>query len=174
MRISKLVFLIGLPALLMLAPLTAAYAQGSGVYLGGAWGGYSINESTLDDNDDLLKAYIGGQFTDWFGIEGSWVDFDRLDRGSNRFEADGKGLAAVLSLPYSDTSAIYAKAGEFWWESDSTLGGAVGGRDGNDPFYGAGLKLGFTKNLALRLEWERYDVADIDLDTASVGLQFLF
>jgi hypothetical protein len=26
----------------------------------------------------------------------------------------------------------------------------------------------------LRLEWERYDVADIDLDTASIGLQFLF
>lgn len=174
MRISKLVFLIGLPALLMLAPFAAAYAQRPGVYLGAAWGGYSINESALDDNDDLLKAYIGGQFTDWFSIEGSWVDFDRLDKAGDRFDADGKGLAAVLSFPLSDKSAIYAKAGEFWWESDSVLGGVVGDKDGNDPFFGAGLNLGFTRNLALRLEWERYDVAHTDLDTASVGLQFHF
>lgn len=174
MRISKLAFLIGLPALLLLAPFTATYAQRPGVYLGGAWGGYSINESTLDDNDDLLKAYVGGQFTDWFGIEGSWVDFDRLDRAGDRFEADGKGLAAVLSLPFSDTSAIYVKAGEFWWESDSVLGGVAGDKDGSDAFFGAGLKLGFTRNLAMRLEWERYDVSHVDLDTASIGLQFLF
>jgi OmpA-OmpF porin, OOP family len=174
MRISKLVSLIGLPAVLAIAPFTAAQAQRPGLYLGGAWGAYSIDESALDDNDDLLKAYIGGQFTNWLGIEGSWVDFDRLDRAGNRFEADGKGLAAVFSLPISDTSAIYAKAGQFWWESDSVLGGVAGDRDGNDAFYGAGLNLGFTKHTALRLEWERYDVADIDLDTASVGLQFLF
>lgn len=174
MRIGKLAFLIGLPALLWLAPFGASYAQRPGVYLGGAWGGYSINESTLDDNDDMLKAYVGGQFTDWFGVEGSWVDFDRLDRAGDRFEADGKGLAAVFSLPFSDTSAIYAKAGEFWWESDSVLGGVAGDRDGNDAFYGAGLKLGFTRNLAMRLEWERYDVSHADLDTGSIGLQFLF
>jgi hypothetical protein len=174
MHISKLVCLLGLPTVLSLAPFTAAQAQSPGVYLGAAWGAYSINESTLDDNDDLVKAYLGGQFTNWFGIEGSWVDFNRLDRAGDRFEADGKGLAAVFSLPFSDASAFYVKAGEFWWESDSVLGGVVGDRDGNDAFYGAGFKLGFNKHLALRLEWERYDVADIDLDTASIGLQFLF
>jgi OmpA-OmpF porin, OOP family len=174
MRISKLVSLIGLPTVLALAPFTAAQAQRPGLYLGAAWGAYSIDESALDDNDDLWKAYFGGQFTNWLGIEGSWVDFNRMDSAGNRFEADGKSLAAVLSLPISDTSAIYAKAGQFWWESDSALGGLVGDRDGNDPFFGAGFKLGFAKHAALRLEWERYDVADIDLDTASVGLQLQF
>lgn len=174
MRINKLVSLIGLSAVFALAPLAAAHAQHPGFYLGGAWGAYSINESTLDDNDDLLKIYAGGQFTDWFGVEGSWVDFDRLDRNNNRFEADGKGLAAVFSLPISDMSTVYAKAGEFWWESDSVLGGATGNRDGNDAFIGAGFNLGFSKHTALRLEWERYDVANVDLDTASIGLRFLF
>jgi hypothetical protein len=101
MRISRFVSLVGLPTVPALAPFTAAHAQRPGLYLGAAWGAYSINESALDDNDDLLKAYIGGQFTNWFSIEGSWVDFDHLDRAGNRFEADGKGLAAVFSLPVS-------------------------------------------------------------------------
>lgn len=175
MRISKLALLIGLPVVLGLAPFAAAHAQRPGVYLGGAWGAYSINESSLDDHDDLLKGYLGGQFNHWFGIEGSWVDFNRLDNGAgDKFKADGRGLAAVFSLPLSDKSAAYAKAGEFWWKSDSVLGGVVGDRDGNDEFYGAGLKLGFNRNLALRLELERYDVRQVDLDTATVGLQFQF
>jgi hypothetical protein len=175
MRISKLVSLVGLPAVLVLVPFTAAHAQQTGFYLGGAWGAYSINESTLDDNDDLLKAYLGGQFTNRFGIEGSWVDFNRLDNGAgDKFKADGKGLAAVFSLPFSDRSAVYVKAGEFWWNADSVLGGRLGDRDGNDAFYGAGFKLGFTQHFALRLEWERYDVTHVDFDTATIGLQFLF
>jgi len=175
MRISKLVLLFGLPVVLVLVPFAAAHAQHPGVYLGGAWGAYSINESEFDDHDDLLKAYLGGQFNNWFGIEGSWVDFNRLDNGAgDKFKVDGSGLAAVFSFPLSDKSAAYVKAGEFWWKSDSVLGGVVGDRDGNDEFYGAGLKLGFNRHLALRLELERYDVTHVDLDTATIGLQFQF
>jgi OOP family OmpA-OmpF porin len=174
MRIRKISSLIGLSAALSLGLLTAAQAKDSGIYLGASWGAYSIKESDLDDNDDVLKAVVGGQFNDWFGVEGSWTDFSRVIGGGDRFESDGKGLAAVFSMPVWDKSSVFVKAGQFWWESDSSLGGALGASKGNDPFWGGGLKFGFTDHLALRLEAERYEVADTNLNTFTAGLEFKF
>lgn len=174
MRINKLSSLIGLTAALVLGPLTAAQAKGTGIYLGASWGAYSIKKSDLDDNDDVLKAVFGGQINDWFGVEGSWVDFNRVSNGNDRFESDGKGLAAVFSMPVSPVSTAFAKVGQFWWESDSSLGGSLGASKGNDPFWGGGFKFGFNNSLALRLEAERYEVADTNLNTFTVGLEVKF
>lgn len=174
MRIHKLSSLIGLSTALLLGPLTAAQAQKPGLYVGAGVGAYSIKESNLSDNDHVIKAYVGGQFTNWFGIEGSWTDFNRTNSGSNRFEADGAGLAAVFSLPIGPTSSLFIKGGQFWWKSDSVLGGTLGASDGNDPFWGVGVKVGFNDHLAIRLEVERYDVADIHLNTLTGGLEFKF
>ena len=174
MRINKLSSLIGLSAALVLGPMAAAQAKGPGIYLGASWGAYSIKKSDLDDNDDVLKAVIGGQFNDWFGVEGSWTDFNRVSSGGDRFESDGKGLAAVFSMPVWATSSAFLKAGQFWWESDSSLGRALGASKGNDPFWGGGFKFGFNDHLALRLEGERYEVADTNLNTFTVGLELKF
>jgi len=174
MRIGKPISLIGLSAALLLGLSTAAQAKGPALYLGGAWGAYSIKQSNLDDNDNVLKAYVGIQFTDWFGIEGSWTDFNRLNNAGDRFDADGRGLAAVISLPLGSTSSVFAKGGQFWWDSDSFLGGVLGASKGNDPFWGAGLKLGFNEHVGLRLEVERYDVGEINLRTFTAGIEFKF
>lgn len=118
------------------APM-AALAR-PGVSIGGSRAAYRINESDLDEHDDLLTAFVGAKFTDWFGIEGTWTDFNHVDNGSSRLDADGKGLAAVLSAPIGLFSSVFAKAGQFCWDANSRLGGAVGDRDGNDPLFGAG------------------------------------
>lgn len=174
MRIKKCCSFIALSTVLLLGPLTAAHAQKPGLYVGAGLGAYRINESDLSDNDHLLKAYVGGQFNNWFGVEGSWTDFNRTNSGSNRFKADGGGLAAVFSLPMGSTSSIFAKAGHFWWKADSELGGTVGDSDGNDPFFGVGAKLGFNNHVALRIEVERYDVASVELYTLTGGVEFKF
>lgn len=175
MQINKLSALIGLSAALLLGPLTAAQAQKNGLYVGAAAGAYSIKESNLNDNDHALKAYVGGQFTRWFGVEGSWADFNRLNNsGGDNFESDGAGLAAVFSLPIGPTSSLFIKGGQFWWKADSVLGGVLGASSGNDPFWGVGAKIGFNKHLAIRIEVERYDVAEIHLNTVMGGLEFTF
>lgn len=175
MRITKLRSLLGLSTVLLLGPLTAAQAQKPGLYVGAAVGAYSIDESNLNENDRVLKAYVGGQFTNWLGVEGSWTDFNRVDNsGGDKFEADGAGAAVVLSLPMGSTSSLFVKGGQFWWNSDSVLGGTLGASDGNDPFWGAGVKVGFNDHLRIRLEVERYDVAEIKLYTLMGGLEFKF
>ncbi len=174
MRINKLYSLIGLSTVLWLGPLTAVHAQKPGLYVGAGVGAYSIDESALSDNDHVLKAYVGGQFTSWLGVEGSWTDFNRTDSGSNRFKADGAGLAVVFSLPIGPTSSIFIKGGQYWWRADSFLGGTLGDSDGNDPFFGVGAKLGFNDHIAIRFEVERYDVASIELYTLTGGVEFKF
>ena len=174
MRINKLYSLIGLSAVLLLGPLTAAQAQKPGLFVGVGVGAYSIDESDLSDNDHVIKAFVGGQFTNWFGVEGSWTDFNRTNSGSDRFEADGAGLSVVFSLPMGSTSSIFIKGGQYWWKSDSLLGGTLGASDGNDPFYGVGVKLGFNDHVAVRIEVERYDVASIELYTLTGGIEFKF
>ena len=54
------------------------------------------------------------------------------------------------------------------------LGRSVRSSKGNDPLWGAGFKFGFNDHLALRLEAERYDVADTHLNTVTAGLKFKF
>lgn len=174
MRINKLSSIIGLSTTLVLGPMAAAQANDPEIYLGASWGAYSINESELDDNDDMLKAVIGGNINDWFGVEGSWVDFKRIIGANDRFESDGKGLAAVFSMPVGNNSSAFVKVGQFWWDSESSLGGALGASSGNDPFWGGGLKFSFTEFLALRLDAERYEVADTDLNAFTIGLEFNF
>jgi hypothetical protein len=177
MKIGKLVYLVGVPCAFLLGPVSATYAdayQGPAFYLGGSWGAYSVDQGDLDEHDNLLKGFIGAQFNSWFGVEGTWTDLNKVKSGLSNFDSDGKGLAAVLSLPFSDSSAVFIKGGQFWWDGHSTIGNTVGDGDGDDPFYGIGVNFGFTPNLAVRLEGERYDVMDIDLDTVSIGLQYTF
>lgn len=149
-------------------PWTAAQA---GPYIGASWGAYQIEESNLDDNDNLWKAYGGATIAGLFGVEVSRVDFNKVGSGTASFEGDGWGLSGVLSFPLGSNS-LFVKAGQFWWDSESGLGGAVRSRDGDDPFYGVGFKFG--EGVGLRLEWERYDVADVDFNTYSIGIQIGF
>jgi hypothetical protein len=158
--------------LLGASALACSGAAQAGPYIGASWGAYSIDESNLDDNDDLWKAYAGYTFNDIIGVEGTWVDFSRAGTGSSSFEADGWGLSAVVALPLPIVPTIFAKAGQFWWDSETAVGGLPAGDDGNDPFFGAGIVFGGP--LGLRLEWERYDIADIDVDSYSIGIQFGF
>lgn len=173
---NKITSRLALLGTLLLVPVAATHAAAAnGLYVGAAWGAYTVDESSLDDNDDMLKGFVGIQINEMFGIEGQWNDFNRLSNGNNdRFEADGWGLSAMLSFPVGKESTIFAKIGNFWWDSESSFAGSARDTDGNDPFWGAGFKFGFNKHLALRIEWERYDVSSIDLDTYSVGLQFNF
>lgn len=161
-------------AILLAAGFFAAFSgtAQAGPYIGASWGAYSIEESDLDDNDDLWKAFAGYTFNDLIGVEGTWVDFSQVGTGVSSFEADGWGVSGILSFPVGRTSTVFAKAGQFWWDSETVLGGLPAGDDGNDPFFGAGIVFGGP--LAVRLEWERYDVADIDVDTYSIGVQFGF
>lgn len=174
MNINTFKSLPVITAAFLFSSITTVQANESGVYIGAGMGSYSINVNNLDKNDDVIKTLIGVQVNEMFGIEGSMTDFDRVNNGGDRFEADGHGLSAVLSFPVGESSALFVKGGQFWWDADASISNASQSSNGNDPFWGAGFKFGFTDALALRLEAERYDVINSHVKTFTLGVDYRF
>lgn len=176
MRLSTWISATGLIGIIA-SPL-GAQADLSGPYFGGSYGAYRFDELNIDEEDTMWKAFVGAQLNDWLGVEAAFVTLDRAtEQGAGFFKADGWTGAAVASFPLGTNSAFYLKGGAFWW--DAEIGGtpidANNVQDDDfDPFYGAGFRLAFTDNFAFRVEYERYEVLDADIDSASIGLQANF
>lgn len=170
MKTHKFRNIFGIITALLLGSATTAQAESPGVYVGAALGSYNINDGSLDNNDRVLKTLIGLQFNDFLAIEGAWTDFNRVNNNGDRFEADGRGVAAVLSLPLG----IFVKGGQFWWGSEAIFSSTSKSSNGNDPFWGAGIRFDLSDHLALRLEAERYDVLNTHIKTYTAGLDFKF
>jgi hypothetical protein len=110
-------------------------------------------------------------------------------------QVDGFYFGPILSLPVTDNFSVYAKAGFFIWDIDTsasatgtlTYGGtiyagsveATASDDGTDAYFGAGLAYDITKTLSVKTEWTRFQidsdsVSDSDVDFISAGLVFKF
>lgn len=103
----------------------------------------------------------------------------------------GYGLDFLGSYPVSDSFAVFAKVGYLFYNADVTLNLGFNGTengvastfseslsmddDGSDFSFGLGADYRF-QNMALRLEWERYniDAFEADLDTDVFSASFIF
>ncbi|HSG93296.1 MAG TPA: outer membrane beta-barrel protein, partial [Methylotenera sp.] len=167
MKNNKFRNILSISTVLLLSSVATAQAEYTGLYFGAGVGSYKINGHS---SDRVLKTLVGFQFSDFFGIEGAWTDFNRSNNGGDRFEADGQGVVAVLSFPIG----IFVKGGQFWWSSDAVLSNTSQSSHGNDLLWGAGFKFSFSDHVALRVEAERYDVLNSHLNTYTAGLDFRF
>jgi opacity protein-like surface antigen len=104
-------------------------------------------------------------------------------------DVTGLSLAGLFGLPIGNRFSVYARLGVLDWEADGRgrASGSVpdgsGGRtavaeqfvaseSGTDVHYGVGGRFRVTDHIALRAEWERYEIAD--LNVLSAGLEYGF
>lgn len=184
---------LAVPAFLLLAyPSTHAFAEAPEAYVGFGYGQYRFEfdddsiDTDFDDDREVIKAYVGGQFSEAFGLELTYLDFDEAHDRDINAEIEGWSLAGIFSAPLADHFSIYGKLGWFAWETD--VRGRLGGTgpvlvdideniDGNDLFYGAGMKIGLGDAVDLRFEYDRYEIddnIDPELDILSANIQFIF
>lgn len=168
MRISKSVFpLVAGVALLMTSVTAFAQDDGdAGFYLGGSYGVAKVNDSEFDDDNDVPQGFLGIQFNSVLGIEASYIDFGTYGGGLARASTDGYGLALTGTLPLSESFGLYAKVGQFWWDSDVRTLGFRDSYDGSELYYGVGLSFAMTDNLDFRISYDRLDV---DLSDDDIG-----
>ena len=189
---------LGLFALLGLGSLVPLAAQADDMYLrpylGVSYvyataqdlkiGGREIDlpEDVTDFDDDVStgKGFVGIELLPWLGLEGQYIYLGETEESGFELSGDVYTAAVVLSLPLaSDFFTIFAKGGMAWW--DVELDGPRGfdrGWDGDNVFYGAGVKFKVLPHLYVRAEYERIPVDkdnfEINFDLASAGLQFTF
>lgn len=193
-----------------MAAATPALAQlkpGSpdvGFYAGGAVGQAKFKDGctgitttgfagSCDDKDTAWKAFGGYQFHRNVAVELGYVDFGEASASGTLLglpatasaDAQAIELVAVGILPFTQQLSAYGKAGAYRWDVDTraTAGAAAagGGDDGTDFTYGVGLKYDVTRNLAARVEYQRYNdlgnsntTGQTDVNMWSIGLMFKF
>ena len=176
--------------------VAASQASAQGFYIGGSVGQSSfdddnaipdlITSGTVDGKDTGFKFFGGYQFNQNFGLELAWVDlgkasysgtFGGIPVSGGTVKTSGLNISAVGTLPLGSGFALFGKAGLFAWEAEANdvTGGLPfsGTEDGTDLSYGVGASYEFTKNFAIRAEWERFKaVGDIDLQSIGVVYKF--
>ena len=97
-------------------------------------------------------------------------------------------MVGVARIPVWQQLSLYGKAGVARSRVSVTGSAAIGGatfststkENSTDLTFGAGAEYGFTRNLAARAEWQRYDgvggdtTGKEDLDVFSLGLLYRF
>lgn len=206
MNVKKKVALIGLLAATAGAPMVALAQQDAGFYIVASVGQAKIKDAcrrlthggfvgSCDDKNTAWKIFGGYQFDRNFGVEGGYTNIGKATAtgtigaraGSGKAEAKGFELLYVGTLPINEQFAVYGKLGLFRWDFDMSAtgrreSGTIGDKVTNLTL-GVGLKYNLTKDLAARLEFQRYagvGVGDnaitgqLSVNVSSLGLQFKF
>lgn len=156
----------------------AAQAQDTGFYAGVGAGQALVDERAYDDEDTAFSVFGGYQFHRNFALEAGYTDFGTLEprAAGTDLELSSASLTAVGILPVTERFSAYAKAGFQRWELDRAIPALTGtGKgDGTDPVYGLGLQYRFNDQFALRGEYTRSEVEDLDVDAAQVQVRLDF
>ena len=169
-----------LAAALGLAAFGVQAAEGgkAGFYAGAGAGQSFVDEGAYDDEDTAFSVFGGYQFHRNFAVEAGYTDFGKIKSNvaGPDLEANAVSLTALGILPFTDRFSGYAKAGFQRWDLDSAIPGLTGSSNdsGTDPVYGAGLQYRFNDTVALRAEYTRSELEDIDLDNAQLQVRFDF
>jgi OOP family OmpA-OmpF porin len=158
--------------------------------------------ASIDDTDTGWKIFGGWRFHKNFALELTYADLGEAEvniDGAEGFggvfgadassEASSWGLTALGILPLTDKFSVFAKAGMHYWDVDAKVSATASdsgivttlsesyGDTGTDLTYGLGATFNITNNLAVRGEWERFEIGgdiDTDVDLASISVQFKF
>ncbi|MDP9141217.1 MAG: porin family protein [Pseudomonadota bacterium] len=179
-----LIVLTALLASPLLANAQSNIRPQPGLYLGGGIGYNRIESEEIPNSDDDLsdsqvayKGIAGIRLGPILAIEGQYIDFGTAEDGDNRVDATGWTADAVVTLPLTERINPYGKIGALFWEVDARTFGVTpfsGSDDGTDMTYGVGVNFGITQSIAMRTEYERFELDDTSVDLGSANLTFSF
>lgn len=156
----------------------------------GPYAGVGIGYGTFEDEDFLTEdndlredrmtwqAYLGANFTDWFGLEVGYVDFGEIDDDGGFLDANGVTAAVSFHIPVHESVSLSLRGGQMWWDSTGTAVAPLDefefDADGEDPFYGVGAHFGSGEGVGVNVRYDRYEMGETDIDIPSVNLEFGF
>lgn len=175
--------------------LSATQASGQG-YVGASFGQSDIDQEittglidsgTVDARDTGWKIFGGYMFSRNLGLEVAYVNLGEVSYSGTfggfpvtggKVEVTGFNVAALGHLPINEQFSLFGKIGLFTWDaeaSDTTAGVPFSAAaDGTDISFGLGVSYSFTRNFAVRAEWEMFQTDEADATLLSIGAVFRF
>lgn len=160
--------------------------------IGAGYGLTKAKDGDFEEDEAAKKAFALVKFNEFIGLEGTYIDFDQAGNDQLSFDPKAVNLALILEAPIAESFSIYAKGGHMWWDADASVDlgefDVDDSYDGKETFWGVGTKIRLAEHLDLRIEYERFNFEisrdeinvlqssdiDMDIDFASVNLQFTF
>jgi OOP family OmpA-OmpF porin len=147
-------------AAFLLAAVAAfpAVAQDNHFYVGAGLGAAKArqvcaNASNCDPDETAYKAFAGYQLNKFLAVEGGFNYMGMFGRNSQGISATALDLTAVGSYPVLDQLSLYARAGLAF----TSLKSKPNGEDTLGFTYAVGAEYGFSKELGVRVDWQRYN-----------------
>jgi OOP family OmpA-OmpF porin len=144
-----------------------AFAQVSTPEVPPFYVGAEVGRGDFGSEDDIGYKILGGyQFHRNFAAELAYgFLFDKHDTEVTALE-----LVAVGMWPLGNNFAILGKLGFANWEVD----GPGVNRDGTEVTWAVGAQFDFSRNLAFRATWQRYETDPESTDFLNVGVLWKF
>lgn len=181
----------------------AGVSAGQSKFKGACDSESGIALSNCKDTDTAWKIFGGYQFTPYLAVELGYNDFGRITSdasvsifgtsftGSAKIEATAFELTGVGMLPLGHQFSLYGKLGAYYAETKSSANltqttapftSASSSQSGNNSnlTFGLGARYDFTKNIAVRAEWQRFskvgndDTGKGDIDVLAIGALYRF
>ena len=164
---------LGAAAMMLSAGAMAQQGMDSGWYVGA-----SIGQADLDiDKDTAWKISAGYQLNRTLSIE---VGYTNLGEVSDTVlgvpvsaEATAWEVIGVGKFPLANQFSVYGLVGIAMAEVEARAGGVTVSDDSTELTFGVGGQFDFSRNVAMRAQWQRYG-ADEDVDVISLGVLFKF
>jgi len=173
-------------AMLLVLSLGTVFAQG--IYIGASIGNtffgseFDLEDEVKDisENSTGYKFFGGFSSDSFFQLEGGYRNLGtvkvEVPGFSTTFESETTGwdVYGMGRFQIFNLIDLFAKAGAFFWKTESAFVGQTVGESGTAFAWGlgAGVHLG---PIGVRLEWENFQVADPEtLSMLSLGATFGF
>lgn len=163
----RLLTVIGL---LALVPVSQALANGYVLLSAG-----NSKDIIFDDSDIGYKIGVGMNFTDYLAAELAYVDLGEFSAFGGEFSQTGLTASLIPTYKMNEDASVFAKIGLMSWTFEYSSNFAPSGEEtGSDMFYGLGFEYKVGNTASVVAEYERYDIADGDVDLLSVGVKIGF
>jgi OOP family OmpA-OmpF porin len=147
-------------ALLLSSAVAApAFAADNGFYAGLNLGRSSVSTPSgvvLTKKNDTVYGVIGGyQFNQNWGVEAQYTGAGKIPTTTFSGKADTFSVAAIGTMPVSDTFSLYGKLGYASTKSKVSGAGVTGATRGAAT-YSLGVQYNATPDVGIRFGWDRY------------------
>lgn len=164
--------------LLVVGSLGAVAAHAEGAYVGGGIGGQTypntVNGNNTSGSATSGKIFGGYQFNKNFAVEGGLTELGSVNSTGGNVDSYGTYVDAVGILPLNDQWSLLGRAGVAHMQVNTP----TGNDGGNGVKVGLGAEYALTKTVALRGEWERYQLTAFggnpNVDQFTVGVKVGF
>ncbi len=167
-----------LGTLLVVGSLATATAHAEGFYGGGALGGQSypdqINGNATSGSALSGKVFGGYQINPNFAVEAGIAELGALNSLGGQVDSYGTFVDAVGVLPLNNQWSLLGRAGV----AHMAINTPTGDDGGNGLKVGLGAEYALSKTMAIRGEWERYQLTGFgsspNADQFTVGVKVGF